>query len=64
MPSVKNQDSSGKLEKGVILSVSDVENENDAILAVENYLREKQTEQFELAVPEKSENGTYEIRLG
>jgi hypothetical protein len=63
MPSVKNHDNSGKIEKGVTLSVTGVDNENDAILAVENYLREKQLEEFQLAVQENGESGTYEIRL-
>jgi len=63
MPSISNQDETGKLEPGVVLAVSGAESENDAILAIENYLRVNQKEHLELAVPEKCENGTYEIRL-
>lgn len=63
MPSVKNQNAEGKLEPGAVLSVSGAASENDAILAVENYLRVNQAEYLELAVPEKSVDETYEIRL-
>lgn len=63
MPSITNRDDSGRLEPGVVLAVSGAESENDAILAIENYLRVNQKEHLELAVPEKCENGTYEVRL-
>jgi hypothetical protein len=63
MPNITNRDETGRLEPGVVLTVSDAESENDAILAIENYLRVNQKEHLELAVPEKCENGTYEIRL-
>lgn len=64
MPQVNNQEMSGKIEPGVVLSVSGAESENDAVLAVENYLRVNKKEHLEMALPEKSENGNYEIRLG
>nr|WP_295923372.1 hypothetical protein [uncultured Dyadobacter sp.] len=64
MPTVKNQNAEGKLEAGVVLSVSGAASENDAVLAIENYLRVNQAEYFELAVPKKSGDDTYEIRLG
>lgn len=63
MPSITNLDETGRLEPGVVLTVSGAESENDAVLAIENYLRVNQKEHLELAVPEKRENGTYEIRL-
>lgn len=63
MPSITNRDETGRLEPGVVLTVSGAETENDAILAVENYLRVNQKEHLELAVPEKTETGTYEVRL-
>lgn len=63
MPQVKNQNGSEKLEPGTVLLVSGVDSENDAVLAVENYLRVNRQEQFELSLPEKCENGTYEITL-
>jgi hypothetical protein len=63
MPSVVNRDETGRLEPGVVLAVSDAESENDAILAIENFLRVNRKEHLELAVPEKSEDGTFEIRL-
>lgn len=63
MPSVVNRDETGRLEPGVVLAVSGAESENDAILAVENFLRVNRKEHLELAVPEKSEDGTFEIRL-
>lgn len=63
MPNITNRDEAGRLEPGVVLTVSGAESENDAILAIENYLRVNQKEHLELAVPEKCENGTYEIRL-
>lgn len=63
MPSITNRDETGRLEPGVVLTVSGAESENDAVLAIENYLRVNRKEHLELAVPEKCENGTYEIRL-
>jgi len=63
MPSITNRDETGRLEPGVVLAVSGAESENDAVLAIENYLRVNQKEHLELAVPEKCEDGTYEIRL-
>lgn len=63
MPQVKNQNGSDELEPGTVLLVSNAESENDAVLAVENYLRVNRQEQFELSLPEKREDGTYEIRL-
>lgn len=63
MPSIVNRDETGRLEPGVVLEVSGAESENDAVLAIENYLRVNQKEHFELAVPEKCENGNYQIRL-
>lgn len=64
MPSITNRDDTGRLEPGVVLTVSGAASENDAILAIENFLRVNRKEYLELAVPEKRENGTYEIRLG
>ncbi|GGH49843.1 hypothetical protein GCM10007423_52110 [Dyadobacter endophyticus] len=52
------------MEPGVVLTVSGAESENDAVLATENYLRSNGKEYLALAVPEKGENDTYEIRLG
>lgn len=63
MPTVNNQNAEGKLEPGVVLSVSGASSENDAILAIENYLRVNQAEYLELAVPEKHGDDTYEVRL-
>jgi hypothetical protein len=63
MPNVTNRDQTGRLEPGVVLEVSGAESENEAILAIENYLRANQKEHLEVAVPEKCENGLYEIRL-
>ncbi|SDG48498.1 hypothetical protein SAMN04487996_11941 [Dyadobacter soli] len=63
MPSITNRDETGRLEPGVVLTVSGTESENDAVLAIENFLRVNQKEHLELAVPEKCENGTYEVRL-
>ncbi|WP_342083829.1 hypothetical protein [Dyadobacter sp. OTU695] len=63
MPSIINRDETGRLEPGVVLAVSGAESENDAILAIENFLRVNRKEHLELAVPEKSEDGTFEIRL-
>lgn len=63
MPQVKNQNEADQIEPGTVLLVSGAESENDAVLAVENYLRMHQQEHFELSLPEKCENGTYEIRL-
>jgi hypothetical protein len=63
MPNITNHDETGRLEPGVVLAVSGAASENDAILAIENFLRVNQKEYLELAVPEKCENGTYEIRL-
>ncbi|WP_188937982.1 hypothetical protein [Dyadobacter endophyticus] len=64
MPSIINRDQTGRLEPGVVLTVSGAESENDAVLATENYLRSNGKEYLALAVPEKGENDTYEIRLG
>ncbi|MCF0073886.1 hypothetical protein LZD49_25625 [Dyadobacter sp. CY261] len=64
MPNITNQDKEGRLEPGVVLSISGAESENEAILAIENYLRANQKEHLELAVSQNSENGSYEIRLG
>ncbi|MHA4739272.1 hypothetical protein [Dyadobacter sp. MSC1_007] len=63
MPQVNNRETSGKIEPGVVLSVTGAESENDAVLAVENYLRVNKKEHLELALPEKREDGNYEIRL-
>jgi len=63
MPSITNQDETGRLEPGVVLAVSGAESENEAVLAIENYLRVNGKEHLEMAVPEKRENGTYEVRL-
>lgn len=63
MASIINRDETGRLEPGVVLAVSGAESENDAVLAVENYLRVNRKEHLELAVPEKSGDGTYEVRL-
>ncbi|MBO9611608.1 MAG: hypothetical protein J7619_02875 [Dyadobacter sp.] len=63
MPSITNRDETGRLEPGVILTVSGAESENDAVLAIENYLRVNQKEHLELAMPKKCENDTYEVRL-
>ncbi|GGN05037.1 hypothetical protein GCM10010967_45110 [Dyadobacter beijingensis] len=63
MPSVTNQDKSGRLEPGVVLAVSGAESENEAILVIENYLRANQKEHLELAVTERAEDGVYQIRL-
>lgn len=63
MPSVTNQNESGKLEPGVVLTVKGAESENEAILAIENYLRENKQEHLEVAVRNKGEDGVYEIAL-
>lgn len=64
MPSVTNQNEAGKLEPGVVLTVSGAESENEAILAIENYLRENKQEHLEVAVRNQGEDGVYEVALG
>ena len=63
MPTIENQDPADALQAGVTLKVSGAASENEAILAVENYLREKNKENLELSVTEKSGEDTYQIRL-
>ncbi|WP_353718530.1 hypothetical protein [Dyadobacter sp. 676] len=63
MPNIENLDEAGKLEPGVVLKVTGAASENDAILAVENYLRANRKEQLEVAVPERDEDGVFAIRL-
>jgi hypothetical protein len=62
MATIKNQDSTGDLSAGVTLTVSDVASENDAILAVENHLREHKKEGLEVVLQE-SGDGSFTIRL-
>ena len=63
MANITNQDPSGKLEAGVTLTVSEVESENEAILAVENYLRVNKKEGMELAVQNQNTDGNFQIKL-
>lgn len=63
MPTITNQNEAGKIESGTVLNVSGAASENEAILAVENYLREHQSEHFELTVNGDGEGSTFEIRL-
>ncbi|MCE7062032.1 hypothetical protein [Dyadobacter sp. CY343] len=63
MATIENKDSSGKLGKGVTLSVTGAASENDAILAVENYLREHRAEGLSLSVQETGDSDSFEIRL-
>ncbi|MGV3602264.1 MAG: hypothetical protein ACO1N1_13715 [Dyadobacter fermentans] len=63
MPSITNREDDGRLEPGVVLVVSGAESENDAVLAFENYLRVNQKEHLELALPEKCEDGSFQVRL-
>ncbi|CAG5067725.1 hypothetical protein DYBT9623_00447 [Dyadobacter sp. CECT 9623] len=63
MATIENKDSSGKLAKGVTLSVTGAASENDAILAVENYLREHRAEGLALSVQETGDSDSFEIRL-
>jgi hypothetical protein len=63
MPNIKNQDPSGKVQAGVTLTVTDASSEDEAILAVENYLRMHKSEGVEMSLPEAGEDGNYNIRL-
>jgi hypothetical protein len=63
MPNIKNQDPSGKVQAGVTLTVTDASSEDEAILAVENYLRMHKSEGIEMSLPEAGEDGNYNIRL-
>ena len=63
MPNIENMDPSGSVKSRVILSVTNASSENEAILAVENYLRANKGEALEMALPEKGEDGSYRIRL-
>ncbi|MCE6987548.1 hypothetical protein [Dyadobacter sp. CY323] len=63
MANITNQHPSGKVEAGSTLTVSGVESENEAILAVENYLRVNQKEGLELAIKDQTADGDFEIKL-
>jgi len=63
MPNIENADPSGAVKAGTTLSVTNASSEDEAILAVENYLRSHKAESLELALPEKGEDGSYTIRL-
>lgn len=63
MPNIKNQDPSGKVASGVTLTVTGASSENEAILAVENYLREHKTEGVEFSVLEDGAEGEFNIKL-
>ena len=64
MPNITNQDPSGKLAAGVTLAVSGVSSEDEAILAVENYLRVNKKEgEVEISIPEKSDDGNFNVQL-
>ncbi|WP_211237770.1 hypothetical protein [Dyadobacter alkalitolerans] len=63
MPNIKNLDPSGSVKSGVTLSVSNVASEDEAILAVENYLRVNKSEGLEMSLPEKGDDGVYTIQL-
>jgi hypothetical protein len=63
MPTITNQNADGRLEPGVVLTVSGASSENEAILAIENYLREHKQEQLEVAVRSRGEDGVFEIAL-
>ncbi|MCE7065925.1 hypothetical protein [Dyadobacter sp. CY326] len=65
MPDITNQDPSGKLEAGVILAVTGASSEDEAMLAVENYLRVNKKEgSVEMSVLETEDEGSYHIKLG
>lgn len=64
MPNIQNSDPSGAVKSGVTLTVTDASSEDEAILAVENYLRSKKSESLEMALPEKGDDGAYKITLG
>lgn len=63
MPNIKNMDPSGSVQAGVTLSVTNASSENEAILAVENYLRVNNGGALEMSLPEKGEDGSYTIKL-
>lgn len=63
MPNIRNLDPSGSVKSGVTLSVSNVASEDEAILAVENYLRVNKSEGLEMSLPEKGDDGVYTIQL-
>lgn len=63
MAKIENKNPSGKIDKGVTLSVSGASSENEAILAVENYLRENRSEELTITVAGKGVGDEYEIRL-
>jgi len=63
MANVKNQDPGNKLNAGTILNVEGVESEDEALLAVENYLRVNKQEGLEIVISNELENGGFEVRL-
>jgi len=63
MPNITNRNGSGRLEPGVVLTVTGAESENEAILAVENYLRENKKEDLEITVQEGGDSGSFDIAL-
>jgi hypothetical protein len=63
MPKVVNQDPSGRIEPGGLLSVLEASSENEAILAAENFLRLHKQEDLEISVSGGEENNTYQIKL-
>ncbi|QRR00981.1 hypothetical protein [Dyadobacter sandarakinus] len=64
MPQVDNQDPNGKVEAGVTLHIKGAESENDATLAVENYLRVNKKEELEFAIKDGGAEGDYLVTLG
>ncbi|MCF0041708.1 hypothetical protein [Dyadobacter fanqingshengii] len=63
MPNIENRDPSGSVKAGVTLSVTNASSEDEAILAVENYLRVNKGEALEMSLPEKGEDGSYIVKL-
>ncbi|KAA0992507.1 hypothetical protein [Dyadobacter aurulentus] len=63
MAKIENKNPSGKIEKGATLYVSGASSENEAILAVENYLRENRSEELAITIAENGTGDGYEIRL-
>jgi hypothetical protein len=63
MANVKNQDPNGKVSAGAILNVEGVASEDEALLAVENYLRVNKQEELEIVIAGELENGGFEVRL-
>ncbi|MCF0048844.1 hypothetical protein MUK70_02820 [Dyadobacter chenwenxiniae] len=63
MPNIENRDPSGSVKAGTTLSVTNASSENEAILAVENYLRVNKGEGLEMSLPTKGDDGSYLIKL-